>query len=381
MPAPNKTYLDRSLDVRKNALLGSPNKMKLAVFCSNVQRGTTCSNATGTHQVTWESVSGVARAVDSAGIEAIIPLAQWKQVVFTDPEKERVLEPFTWAAAVAAITQRVQILSTCHIPIYHPVKTAKLGATIDLISGGRFGLNVVAGWNTHDFAMFAHQQREHDDRYRVAAEWMQLLEQIWNTSTPFDFNGEYYQARGVVSEPKPVQYPRPVIMSAGFSPAGAAFAQRWADLNFIAVQDVDQARVAAAAARAAAKEKFGRDILVCCGGWIICRDTEREAREYADYVIREKGDRITAEGTLGEMMPNSHSIRGLAREGLVERLMSGFFGVPLIGTPQQIVERMKLVSDAGIDGLAISWVDYREGLDQYTSKLLPLMIEAGLRVQ
>ena len=71
MPAPNKTYLDRSLDVRKNALLGSPNKMKLAVFCSNVQRGTTCSNATGTHQVTWENVSGVARAVDSAGIEAI----------------------------------------------------------------------------------------------------------------------------------------------------------------------------------------------------------------------------------------------------------------------------------------------------------------------
>ena len=374
------SYLDHTLDVRKGALLGSPNRLKLAVFCSNVQRGTTHSTAEDTHKVTWDSVARIARATDASGIEALIPLASWKQIDHNGRDIERVLEPFTWAAAVAAITQRVQILSTCHIPLYHPVKVAKMGATIDLISGGRFGLNVVAGWNSHDFAMFAYEQKEHDDRYKVANEWMQYLERIWSTTEPFDFSGEFYKGKAVVSEPKPVQTPRPVIMSAGFSPAGAAFAQRWADLNFIAVQDVAQIGNVASAARQAAKEKFGRDIMVCCGGWIICRDTEREAQEYYDYVIRQKGDRRSAEATLAEMIPNSHSIRGLARDTLLERLMAGFFGLPLVGTPQQIVERMKQAADAGINGLAISWVNYHEGLRQYTDKIRPLMIEAGLRV-
>jgi dimethylsulfone monooxygenase len=374
-------YLDGSLDVRKSTLLGSPNKLKLAVFCANVQRGTTQSKAEGSFKVTWDDVSRAARAVDDSGIEAIIPLAQWKRILFDGAEAERVLETFTWASSVAAITRRVQILATCHIPLYHPVMAAKLAASVDLISSGRFGLNVVAGWNSHDFAMFAYEQKEHDDRYKVAGEWMQYLEKIWSTSEPFEFAGEYFKGKGIVSEPKPVQTPRPVIMSAGFSPAGAAFAQRWADLNFIAVQDEAQIATVASAARKSAKDKFGRDVLICCGGWIICRDTEREAKEYFEYVIKEKGDRASAEATLAEMIPNSHSIRGLAREGLVERLMGGFFGLQLVGTPEQIVERMKKASDAGIDGLAISWVDYHEGLRQYTDKLLPLMKQAGLRVK
>jgi len=373
-------YLDHTLDVGRGALLGSPNRLKLAVFCANVQRGTTHSNAEGTLKITWDDVSRVARAVDASGIEALIPLAQWKKIDFDGAEKDRVLEPFTWAAAVAAITARVQVFSTCHVPLYHPVTTAKLAATIDLISGGRFGLNVVAGWNSHDFAMFAHEQKQHDDRYQVAAEWMQYLERIWTCDEPFDFQGAHYQGKGIVSVPKPVQTPRPVIMSAGFSPAGAAFAQRWADLNFIAVQDVTQISKVASAARQAARERFGRNILVCCGGWIICRDSEREAREYFDYVIHQQGDRRSAEATLAEMMPNSHSIRGLERDGLVERLMAGFFGLPLIGTPQQIVERMQQAADAGIDGLALSWVDYHEGLRQYVDRIRPLMIAAGLRV-
>jgi alkanesulfonate monooxygenase SsuD/methylene tetrahydromethanopterin reductase-like flavin-dependent oxidoreductase (luciferase family) len=374
------TYRDRSLPLRQGAALGSPNRLKLGVFCSNVQRGTTHTRAPQAHRVTWENVSAVARATDAAGIEALIPLAQWKQIAFTDAETDRVLEPFTWAAAVAAITSHVQILATCHVPVFHPVMVAKQAATIDLISNGRFGLNIVAGWNSHDFAMFACDQKDHDDRYAAAAEWLSFLEKIWTSPAPFDFDGKYYRARGVVSEPKPVQTPRPLLMSAGFSPAGQDFAQRHADLNFVAVQDPDKARAAAAKVRASAREKFGRDVLVWCGGWIVCRHTRQEAEDFVDYVIRQQGDRVTAEATLAEMMPNSHSIRGLARETLLERLMGGFFGIPLVGTPRDIVGRLVEVAEAGIDGVALSWVDYGEGLRQYADLLLPLLKEAGLRV-
>jgi alkanesulfonate monooxygenase SsuD/methylene tetrahydromethanopterin reductase-like flavin-dependent oxidoreductase (luciferase family) len=372
-------YRDQTLPLHQNAVLASPNRLKLGIFCSNVQRGTTHTRAPQAHRVTWETVSAIAKAADQAGIEALIPLAQWKQVAFTDTETDRVLETFTWAAAVAAITSRIQVLATCHVPLYHPVMVAKQAATIDLISNGRFGLNIVAGWNTHDFAMFACDQKDHDDRYAVAAEWVSFLEKIWTTRAPFDFDGQFFRARGVVSEPKPIQAPRPLLMSAGFSPAGQDFAQRHADLNFVAVQDLAQARAAAEKVRTSAKEKFGRNVLVWCGGWVVCRRTRQEAEDFVDSVIRQQGDRVTAEATLAEMMPHSHSIRGLARETMLERLMGGFFGLPLIGTPEDIVARLLDVSEAGIDGVALSWVDYGEGLLQYTHELLPLLRDAGLR--
>ena len=100
-----------------------------------------------------------------------------------------------------------------------------------------------------------------------------------------------------------------------------------------------------------------------------------------DYVIRQHGDREPAEATVAEMVASSsRSIDVFAREVMVERSMGGFFAPQLIGTPAQVVAKMKALSDAGIDGLAISFVDYEAGLKQYTERLLPLMIEAGLRV-
>lgn len=374
-------YPDLGRDYRQGPLLGSPNKLKFAVFCANNQRGTTISHAEETLKITWPETIRVAKAADAAGIEALIPLARWKAVKHTVTEYDRVFETFSWAAGIAAATERAQVFSTTHIPLVHPVMAAKAAATIDHISNGRYGLNVVAGWNSQDFAMFGHVQREHDDRYLVAAEWMQFVERMWAERAPFDFTGSYFKGAAVVSEPKPIQAPRPVIMSAGFSPAGQAFARKWADLNFCALQSIEDAAPIVAKAKQAAWQEHKRNILVFAGGWIVCRDTEKEARDYADYVIKERGDLSVAEAELGEMMPNSHSIRGLARQGLVERIMAGFFGLPFVGTPEQIVDRLTQVSAAGLDGLAISWVDYHLGLEQYRDKLLPLMIEAGLRVQ
>jgi alkanesulfonate monooxygenase SsuD/methylene tetrahydromethanopterin reductase-like flavin-dependent oxidoreductase (luciferase family) len=242
-------------------------------------------------------------------------------------------------------------------------------------------MNVVAGWNTYDFEMFGYKQREHDDRYAVGAEWMQFIERIWSDDQPFDFNGSFYQAKGVVSDPKPVQYPRPAIMSAGSSPAGQAFAQRWADINFAAIKDIKEAPKVIAAAKQAARDA-GEDIQIYAGAWIICRDTEQEALDYYDYVIRQHGDKVAGEASVAEMLKSSaRSIDVFARQTMTERSMGGFFALQLVGTPEQVVGKMKELSDAGVDGLAISWVDYQAGIAQYQEKLLPLMIQAGLRVQ
>lgn len=373
-------YPDRSRTAAQGPLFASANRLKLAVFCPNTERGTTTSFAPETLKLTWDNSLAIVRAVDESGIEAVIPLARWRKPKFTTPDVDRIFETFTWAAAVAAATRNVQIFSTVHIALNHPIIAGKAAATIDHISNGRYALNVVAGWNSHDFAMLGLEQRQHEDRYAVAAEWMQLIQRIWTEDKPFDFNGTYYQGRGIVSQPKPLQAPRPPIMSAGSSPAGLNFARQWADINFAVVEHIEDTPRIVADTRNAA-HTYGRDVGVYTSAWIVCRDTEQEALDYVDYVIRQQGDYDQGNSVVAEMVKNSLSTNVFSRTRIEERSMAGFFALPLVGTAEQIVEKLKFVADAGIDGLAISWPDYAAGIRQYREKLLPLMIRAGLRVR
>jgi hypothetical protein len=128
------------------------------------------------------------------------------------------------------------------------VRAAKEVATIDHISGGRFCLNLVAGWNEKEIAMFGAPQRDHDDRYAVAEDWITLCKELWTREGEFDHDGPFFKVPGAYSEPKPVQRGGPVLMSAGNSPRGQHFAARHTDLNFVVARDVEGAGRAAQSA-------------------------------------------------------------------------------------------------------------------------------------
>ena len=380
VPAPQRyVYPDATASAASGPVLSSPNRLKLAVFCANTERGTTGTFAPEALKLTWPNSLAIAKAVDASGMEAIIPLARWRKPKTTTPDVDRLFETFTWAAAVAAVTKKVQVFATFHMPLVHPVMAAKMVATVDHISNGRFALNVVAGWNTHDFAMLGSELREHEDRYAAAGEWMEFIQRIWSEHEPFDFKGTYYSGKGVISQPKPIQAPRPLIMSAGSSATGQKFARLWADINFAAIEKIEDIPKVVGEAKQAARE-IGREVQVYGAVWVVCRDTEQEAQDYVHRVIDEQGDYGTASAVVAEMTKTSQSLAHFEARKLAQRSMAGFYALPLVGTPEQIVAKMKLIADGGIDGLAISWVDYEHGIAQYTEKLLPLMIKAGLRV-
>jgi FMNH2-dependent dimethyl sulfone monooxygenase len=366
---------DGTVDKRSTPILGSASRLKLAVFGTNVSGGCSCTAAEGTFEGDWDEAVRIAQAADRAGIEAIIPIARWRgyggEVNFND----RCFETFTWAAGMAALTERIQVFATFHIPTCHPVRGAKESATIDHISGGRFGLNTVAGWNQGELSMFGHTQLPHDERYQVSDEWMTFTKRLWTEDT-FDFEGRYYDSPGAHSEPKPVQAPYPVVMSAGASPAGEAFAAKHADIHFIALRNLDGARERIATAKANARERHGREISVMGRGYIMCADTEREARDYYDHVVNQKGDWVGVRNLIDGLMANSKSAD---YDKMGPNMIAGHGALPLIGTPEQVVEGMLEMADAGLDGITVSWVDYEEGLRHYQEVLLPLLVEAGVR--
>ena len=360
------------------ALLNSPNRFKLAVFGANVSGGCSITDAEGAIEVSWEESRRIAQLADRAGIEAMIPVARWKGFGGTTNFNDRCFETFTWAAGVAAVTERIQMFATMQVPTVHPVRAAKEAATIDHISNGRFGINMVAGWNEGEVRMFGIPQRPHDERYAVSDEWATLIKRIWQEDT-FDFDGRFFQMPGVHSEPKPVQRPGPAIMSAGQSPAGSDFAARHADVQFIFLPDLTATQRIVTDLKRNALEKYGRRLKVMSLAYVVCRHTEQEAREYYDYYVHRKGDWEAARNLIRGFGANSESAP-CEDEKFVEAIVAGYGALPLIGTPDQIVDRLLALSNQGIDGVTLSWVNYTEGLQQYERELLPRLRAAGLRV-
>ena len=115
---------------------------------------------------------------DAAGIEALLSVDRWKGYGGETNFNNRTYESLTWAAGIAAKTRYSSVFATVHAPHIHPVAVAKMAATIDHISNGRFALNVVAGWFKNEFDMFGADLRAHDDRYAYAAEWIEVIRRL-----------------------------------------------------------------------------------------------------------------------------------------------------------------------------------------------------------
>jgi FMNH2-dependent dimethyl sulfone monooxygenase len=371
---------DTPVDKLQQPVLNDENALKLAIFAINLRGGCTLADVEGKVEATWSENTRYAQHADRIGIDAIVPVARWRGYGGDANLGDRSFETFTWATGLLALTQRIQVFATVHVPLIHPVMAANMAATADHVSGGRFGLNVVAGWYAPELSMFGLTQREHDERYAVADEWFQVCRQLWTTPGEQDFHGEYFDVPGGMAEPKPLQKPYPVIMNAGTSPAGRDFAAKHSDLNFAGLTSFETAGEQIAGIKEFARTEHGREVRVFARAHVICRDTEAEALAYDDEVHRQHGDYAGAAAVTGIAKATSQSTDWTIDERkLLEGMIAGLWGIRLVGTPGQIVERMLELHAAGADGIALSFVDYDDGLDRLERQILPLLVEAGVR--
>ena len=156
---------------------------------------------------------------------------------------------------------------------------------------------------------------------------------------------------------------------AGNSPAGRDFAARHADLNFALGPDLPTLAATCADIKRRARDRYGRALSVFTMGYVVCRETEREALRYRDYYVKEKGDFAAAHNLLETLIPNSQSALGDQYKAMIENFIAGYSALPLVGTPDQVVDGMIEMARAGFDGLTLSWVDYDEGIAQYRDQL------------
>ena len=375
----DKKRLEKYIRDMKNSLFNT-NNMKLGVMAFNCSHGSTVTTANGTWPMTWQDNANLAKMIDRAGLEVLLPVGRWKGYGGETNFNNRTFESFTWASGISAITSYCTVFATVHAPLIHPVAAAKMATTIDHISNGRFAMNVVAGWFKNEFEMFNSTWKEHDQRYEYAAEWIELVKRLWLEEDTFDFQGQFFQGNALWSQPKPIQKPRIPIMNAGSSSKGQIFSAEHADMNFVMLNQKDeQSDIVQINNLKTLAQNRGRSSQCWIHGYVVCRDTEKEANDYLHHYVVEKGDDTAVKNMLDIFGLQSKTLEPSVLERFKYHFKAGHGGYPLVGTPEQIVREMQRLSKMGVNGILLSWVDYLVEAKQWIDQVIPLMEQSGLR--
>ncbi|WP_255660769.1 LLM class flavin-dependent oxidoreductase [Pseudonocardia sp. ICBG1293] len=182
--------------------------LKLGVFGLNVTSAGAVTASPNRHEIGWDQNLRLVQAAEAAGFEAAIPFSRWRGFEGRTNPWGASFEPYAWAAALAARTSRIAIFTTSHCLTVSPVMAAKQIATIDAVSHGRVGLNVVAGWFAKELQMFGVETLDHDARYGYSEEWLDILLRLWRGEPhDFDHRGRWLTVEGGYSRPTPLQPP------------------------------------------------------------------------------------------------------------------------------------------------------------------------------
>lgn len=173
---------------------------------------------------------------EALGFDLVFALSQWlPKGGYGGVFDGNALDSFQTTAALTSITRRILLISTIHVlygPL-HPLHLAKWGATLDHISGGRWGINVVTGHREVEHRAFGTEQIEHDRRYELAAEFVDVLQRLWREDEPLSFSGRSsWKLQDAYKTCLP-RHARPLLVSATGSDAGIAYAARHSDVVFI----------------------------------------------------------------------------------------------------------------------------------------------------
>ena len=263
------------------------------------------------------------------------------------------LDSWVHASALAAQTSKIEIMAAVHPGIMDPRITAKLGASIDRISGGRFCVNIVNGGRPHEFAVFGDWIEQSEPRYRRMREFIQVMRGMW-TSDDFNFNGEFYKVAHGTVPTKSVRLPHPPIYAASRVDEGMDVVSRECDLWFVNY-DKDYRQYEASLKRIEHEigvmerrtRELGRKMRYGINACLLMADTDAEAQAIADDWMAQ-----------------------LARDPSIGSA-SGGVGAAVIGSRKTVLERIRRYLDMGIELFMFQFYPMRDGLEVFARELLP----------
>ena len=280
---------------------------------------------------------------------------------------EPALDAWSTAAALAAVTERLELMVAVRPNFHHPALFAKQAANIDRISGGRLSLNVVSSWWADEARQYGLQFDQHDDRYARTAEWLEVVDGLW-TEPRFSFDGRYYRTEEAICEPKPASRPRPSIYAGGESEAAKTLIADRCDAYVMHGDPADAIRpkIADMAER---RERAGKPTMTFgMAAYAIVRDSEAEARRELDRITALPPTPPAGFANFDQWLSGTQLERELK---LQEYSVSNRGLRPnLVGTPEQLRERIAEYEAAGLDLLLLQMSPQAEEMERFAAQVI-----------
>ena len=280
------------------------------------------------------------------------------------------LDAWSTAAALAAVTETIELMVAVRPNFHQPALFAKAAANIDNIAGGRLALNVVSSWWADEATQYGLAFDAHDDRYARTSEWLQVVDGLW-TQDRFSFAGERYTLKDAICEPKPMSRPRPTIYAGGESEAAKQMIVTQCDAYVMHGDSVEAigSKIADMAARRAATG-LG-PMLYGMAAYAIVRDSEAEAlaeqaRITAMPTVPPKGFDNFEQWLSGTQLEREIKLRDYSVSN--RGLMPG-----LVGTPSQVRERIEAYEAAGLTLLLLQMSPQAEEMDRFAEQVIQPM--------
>jgi FMNH2-dependent dimethyl sulfone monooxygenase len=316
-------------------------------------------------EASWDYVKRLARRSEQVGYDLTL-VAELNLNDIKGVEAPS-LDAWSTAAALAAVTERLELMVAVRPTFHNPALLAKQAANIDHIGGGgRLSLNVVSSWWKSEAAMYGVHFEQHDDRYARTAEWLEVLDRAWREDH-FSFEGKFYRVEDTVLQPKPLTKPRPVIYAGGESEAAKELIASRCDAYVMHGDPPERVRekIKEMSERRERLElppmKFG------VAAYTIVRDSEDEARRELERIT---DVRQTAAGY------NNYQ-QWLAGTQLEQKVSLEDYSVSnrglragLVGTPEQVAALVEEFEDAGVDLLLLQCSPQLEEMERFAASVI-----------
>ncbi|OTG95676.1 dimethylsulfone monooxygenase SfnG [Acinetobacter sp. ANC 3832] len=345
--------------------------IKFAYWVPNVSGGLVVSNIEQRTDWSYDYNVRLAQAAEKSGFEYALTQIRFTAGYGADNQHESV----SFSHGLLAKTEKLKVIAAILPGPWKPALAAKQLATIDHLTNGRIAINVVSGWFRGEFDAIGEPWPEHDQRYVRSEEFIRTLKGVWTTDN-YSFDGEYYQFKDYTLKPKPLQKPHIEIFQGGSSRAARDMASRVSDWYFTNGNTPAEIKKQIDDIREKAKAN-NHQVKIGVNAFIIARNTEEEAKQVLQAII--DGANIEAVHAFGdatrEAGASSKEGEGNWAKSTFEDLVqyNDGFRTNLIGTPQQIAERIVELKEVGVDLILSGFLHFIEEVEYFGERVLPLV--------
>ena len=319
-------------------------------------------------EASWQYASRLARRSEEIGYDlTLIAELNLNDIQGVDAPS---LDAWSTAAALASVTKRLELMVAVRPTFHNPALLAKQAANIDHIGGGgRLSLNVVSSWWADEAKKYGVHFEQHDDRYARTAEWLEVVDRMWKEDH-FSFEGKYYRVQDAVMQPKPLTRPRPVIYAGGESDAAKQMIARQCDAYVMHGDEPARVREKVIDMSARREQMGLPPMKYGVAAYAIVRETEEEAQKELRR-ITDVRQSAAGYGNYQQWLANTNLEQRVSLEDYSvsnRGLRSG-----LIGTPDQVMERVREFEKAGVELLLLQCSPQYEEMERFAESVITPM--------